>query len=112
MAVAGVEADGDADGEGVWPMTNSGFFILDCRGEGVEGLLGLGRLGLGLSLGDCPLERVEAGSGEGEGEDAFEKKEVIWRCGLTSGDLPLLGLRAGAISVVREEGSSQEGSEV
>lgn len=39
------------------------------------------------------MEKVGEGEaeGDGEGEVVLEKKEVIWRCGLTSGDLPLLG---------------------
>lgn len=38
--------------------------------------------------------------GEGDGEGVvvvLEKKAVIWRCGFTIGDLPLLCLRDGAI---------------
>lgn len=85
-------------------MTRRGFLGLDWRGEGVVGPgleLGLG-LGLdlgfvgaesGIVLGLC-LERV------GEGDDVvLEKKEVIWRCGLTSGDRPLLWRFDDAIAV-------------
>lgn len=37
------------------------------------------------------------GEGDGEGVVVLEKKAVIWRCGFTIGDLPLLCLRDGAI---------------
>lgn len=96
----------EGDGEGVCPITNRGFLGLDWTGEGVVGLelglwvreLGLG-LGLVWDLGICFLESVGEGDGEGDGEGVavLEKKAVIWRCGFTIGDLPLLGLRDGAI---------------
>lgn len=86
-------------------MTSRGFLDLDWKGDGVVGLglvLGLrSRLGLGLKF-DFDLlvflERVR--DGEGEGEVVLVKKEVIWRCGLTSGDLPLLWRFVGAICIV------------
>lgn len=92
----------EGDGEGVCPITSRGFLGLDWTGEGVVGLelglwvreLGLG-LGLVWDLGICFLESV--GEGDGEGVVVLEKKAVIWRCGFTIGDLPLLGLRDGAI---------------
>ena len=80
-------------------------------------------LGLGLDLGflgtesgtvlGLRLERI----GEGDAV-VLEKKEVIWRCGLTSGDRPLLWRRDGAIAVnqslcvrarVRERERDREG---
>lgn len=81
-------------------MTRRDFLGLDWRGDGVVGLgLGLGiQLELGLAVGSefdllVNLEIV----GDGDGELDLEKKEVIWRCGLTSGDLPLFWRLPGAI---------------
>lgn len=63
-----------------------GLFCLDF---GVEGL----GLGLGLELGVL-LGLVFLLPGV--------KKEVIWRCGLTMGDRPLLRRRDGAIGMDRQ----------
>lgn len=92
------------------PITKSGFLSLVCTGEGVVGL-GL-RLGvrLGLGLGYC-LGRTGEGEGEGEGEDeALEKKAVIWLCWFTSGDLPLLRRRVGAIEEKQIQGETKSKS--
>lgn len=53
-------------------------------------------MGLVWDLGICFLESVGEGDGEGV-VVVLEKKAVIWRCGFTIGDLPLLCLRDGAI---------------
>lgn len=80
------------------PTTNRGFLGFDWTGEGVLGL-GLGlrvRLGLGLGFNfEVCLDMV--GDGEGDGIADLEKKDVIWRCWLTNGDLPLFCRRDGAI---------------
>lgn len=89
-------------------------------GEGVVGgdepglVLGLG-LGLGFEgLGNWVWLGNEGdnwGLGLGEEEAALEKKEVIWCCLLTKGDLPLVTLREGAIVegyTVREEEGEEE----
>lgn len=71
------------------PMTRRGFLGLDCTGEGVLGL-GLGfRVGLAFEFGLSLLGLISEETGDGEEAD-LEKKEVIWRCWLTSGDRPLL----------------------
>lgn len=95
-------------------MTRRDFLGLDWRGDGVVGLglgLGLGlRLELELGFGfefdllGFNLEIV----GEGDGELDLEKKEVIWRCGLTSGDLPLFWRLPGAILILLRNKREQE----
>lgn len=85
-------------------MTRRDFLGLDWRGDGVVGLgLGLGvRLELELGFGsefDSLGFNLEI-LGDGDGELDLEKKEVIWRCGLTSGDLPLFWRLPGAILIL------------
>lgn len=85
-------------------MTRRDFLGLDWRGDGVVGLgLGLGvRLELELGFGsefDLLGFNLEI-LGDGDGELDLEKKEVIWRCGLTSGDLPLFWRLPGAILIL------------